>query len=130
MLEAEAGTAGGVDLDRAADAERVRIGAGRARRLRGLRGSSRGGGSRRSGSGGAAAAGPLAGGVCDQAAPDISSEIVLATMRPAAIRILVFLKVFPVPSRRVSALASTHPARFDSTLVGPAPPRQRPLKTQ
>ena len=29
MLEAEAGTAGGVDLDHAGDAERVRIGAGR-----------------------------------------------------------------------------------------------------
>src|SRR3954453_2419786 len=52
-----------------------------------------GGGAAAAAAAGAAGAGPLAGGVCDQAAPDINSEIVPATMRPAAIRILVVLKV-------------------------------------
>ena len=89
MLEAEAGTAGGVDLDGAADAERVGIVAGRpGPRGRCRRG--RGGGSGRSGLW--RRRGALAGGDCDHAALDANSETAPAKIIPAAIRILFSLE--------------------------------------
>ena len=95
MLEAEAGAAGGVDLDGAADAERVRIVAGGSGGLRSGRGGwSRGG---RCGAAAGGAAAPLAGGVCDHAALDASSETAPAKINPAAIRILFSLKSDPAP---------------------------------
>ena len=98
MLEAETGTAGGVDFDDAGDAERIRIGAGgfgqrsrcddagaaagpsSGRRRRGLSGSA----------GGAVAA--LGAAVCDHALPDTHSETAPAKIKPAAKRILFPLR--------------------------------------
>ena len=102
MLEAESGAAGGVDLDGAADAERVGIVAGRAGSRRAPaagRGQARG-----AACGGVAA--PLAGGDCDHAALDANSETAPAKINPAAIRILFSLNSNPAPGRGVAVVRS------------------------
>src|SRR5262249_39736584 len=124
MLEAEAGAASGVDFDGAADTERVRIGAGGARRLgRGC--PCRRGGGAPAGRAGAAAGAGWAAGACDHAALEASSEPVLATIRPAAIRMLFSLKF----SLRPRLAPRPRPGQFlplsDNTLVGSAAPTQR-----
>ena len=100
MLEAETGTAGRVDLDGAADAERVGIGAGRTGR--GRRAPGRG----QEPALPAARAAPLAGGVCDHAALDANSETAPAKINPAAIRILFSLNSNPAPGRGVAVVRS------------------------
>ena len=114
MLEAESRTACGVDLDGAADAERVRIVAGGSCGLRGA-GAGAGAAAGAACAAGAAAplaaagAAPLAGGVCDHAALEASNETAPAKINPAAIRILFSLNIDPAPGFRLSPSSGTLP---------------------
>src|SRR5262249_12297973 len=84
-----------------------------------------GGAAAAAGAGAAAAAAGLAAGACDHAALEASSEMVLATIRPAAIRMLVSLKFSLYPRPAVRPRPGPFLPLSDNTLVGAAPPTQR-----
>src|SRR5450631_189274 len=72
------------------------------------------------------AAAPLVAGVCDHAVPDAHSETTPAKIKPAAMRI-VFPLMLIASGPRLSPSPERFPAPADTSLVGPAPPRQRLL---